>query len=88
MKNSVIKDVFNGVKGNIEAMGFNNRSRGNLKDMADCYDKLKKRCSEKQIKLLDKFLEAYNRNYGDEIDFYFTEGFKLGLRIAVECFED
>ncbi len=88
MKNSAIKDVFNGVKGNIETMGSTKASKENLKEISDCYDALKKRFTKKQRKLIDKFLNAYEKNYCDEIDYYFTEGFKLGLQIGVECFEN
>lgn len=88
MKKSVIQDIFNGVKGHHETMVFKNPNKDNLKEVAEGYDKLKKRFSSKQIKDIDKFLQIYEKNLCDEITFYFTEGFKLGLLIAVECFDD
>ncbi len=88
MKNSIIKDIFNGVRGSCETMVMTKRNTDNLKEISVGYDKLKKRFNQKQIKLVDKFIEAYDKNFCDEVDFYFTEGFKLGFLIAVECFED
>ncbi len=88
MKESVIKDIFTGAKGNIETMALTKTNKDNLKEVADYYDKLKKRFNVKQMKVIDRFLGIYDKNNYDEINFYFTQGFKLGLRIAVECFED
>ncbi len=88
MERSVIKDIFNGVKGSREGIGLARVNKDNLKELSDGYDKLKKRFNAKQIKHIDKFLEVYDKNFCDEVDLYFTEGFKLGLRIAIECFGD
>jgi len=37
--------------------------------------------------LFDKIIYLYEQDLLDEVDHYFTEGFKLGLRIGVECWE-
>ncbi len=83
MGNSVIQDIFNGVKGHRDTMSLTKAHRNNLKEVSDGYEKLKKHFSEKQLRFIEKFLCVC-----EEIDFYFKEGFKLGLRIAVECFEE
>ncbi len=88
MKNSVIQGIFNGVKGHIESMTLPKTNQDNLTQVSDAYDKLKARFHGEQMKLIDEFLKVYDDNYCDEIDFYFAEGFKLGLQIGVECFED
>ncbi len=88
MKNSVIIDILNGVKGNRQTMVLSKTNKDNLKKIADGYDKLKSRLNSKQMKLLEKFLDVYDNNYLEEIDFYYLEGFKLGLLLAVECFYD
>ncbi len=88
MSRSVIKDIFNGFTGNQEAMPLKKENKENLKRVSDCYDELKESFSVKQINLIEKFLSAYDKNCCDEVDFYFVEGFKLGLRIGFECFED
>ncbi len=88
MGNSVIEDIFNGTKGHRDTMPLTKAHLNILKEVAGSYDKLKKRFSEKQLKEIEKFLRVYDKNYCEEIDFYFKEGFKLGLRIAVECFEE
>lgn len=88
MKNSVIEGIFNGVKGCHETMALKKINKENLKEISEGYDTLKKHFNANQIKDIDKFLQVYEKSLGDEITFYFTEGFKLGLLIAVECFED
>ncbi len=88
MKNSVIIDILNGVKGNRQTMVLSKTNKDNLKKISDGYDKLKSRLNSKQMKLLEKFLDVYDNNYLEEIDFYYLEGFKLGLLLAVECFKE
>ncbi len=88
MKGSAIKEIFYGAKGNKETMVLTKEIKNNIKSISEYYDKLKKSCSAKQMKLIEKFLDVYDNSLCDEINFYFTEGFKLGLRIGVECFEE
>ncbi len=89
MKNSVIKSIFNGVKGNRQAMVLPKANKDNLRKVSDAYDKLiGGRFNSKQKKEIDKFLQIHDKSYCDEIDLYFVEGFKLGLLIGIECLED
>ncbi len=83
MKRSVIKDIFSGGK-----IPLTETNKENLKELAEGYDRLRNRFNAKQMKLIDKFLSVYDKNYCDEVDLYFTEGFKLGLLIVVERFVD
>ncbi len=88
MNHSTIKEIFNGVSGRRESMAFTKTNKGALTEISNAYDTLRKRFNSKQIKAMDKFLEIYDDYYCDEIDFYFAEGFKLGLRLTVECLQD
>lgn len=88
MKNSIIKDILNGVKGNKETMVSTKIGSENLKSVSKAYDKLKENFNSQQISLIEQFLSVYDKSFYDELDFYFVEGFKLGLHIAVECFQD
>ncbi len=88
MKRSIIRDIFNGAKGSHESMALPKKNLDNLDKVSDSYDRLIESFTPEQVKLIDKFLDDYDQSYCDEIDFYFTEGFKLGMQIAVECFQD
>ncbi len=88
MKNSVIKDIFNGVKGNCEIISLKKSNKENLAKVSESYDNLIKHFNDKQIKRIKKFLDVYDKSNCDEMELYFTEGFKLGLLIGFECFED
>ncbi len=84
MKNSVIKDIFNGVKGNREEIIKANNT--NVKKVLESYEKLKDTFNEKQMKFIENFIEAYDINYYENMTSCFEEGFKLGIQVGAECF--
>ncbi len=88
MKNSVIRDLFYGVRGFNETMKVPKINKERANKMCEMERKLKNQLSSKQFDLHEKFVKLIDDEYADEIDFYFVEGFKLGFLIAVECFED
>ena len=88
MRKSIITDIFNGKKGNHETMELSKKLKDNLSEVADGYEKLKSRFNPEQMSFIEEFLDVYDNNSYDEIEYYFTQGFKLGLLIGVECFED
>jgi hypothetical protein len=88
MKKSVILDIFNGNRGHIETMKMpkDNSEKGDK--LCNTYDELKEKLSPETYKLHEKFVDELSRDYNNEVDFYFAEGFKLGLLIGIECMED
>ncbi len=88
MKNSVIKGIFHGFRGNVEAMNTKEINKKNQDILINSYESLKKQLNSKQYDLFENYTNALEISYSDEIDFYFTEGFKLGLQIGVECLDD
>ncbi len=40
------------------------------------------------MKFIDKLIDVCVKNYYDEVDLYFSKGFKLGLQIAIECIKE
>ena len=51
------------------------------------YDELKEKLSPELWELHRKFVDLVEGNCSEEADFYFVEGFKLGLLIGIECAE-
>ena len=87
MNKSAIKDIFHGFKGHMETMKIPESSRNNLTSVCNFYDELKGKLSPELLKLHQKFVDALENNWSEAVDFYFVEGFKLGLLIGVECGE-
>lgn len=85
MKCSVIRDIFNGDRGNIQAMRMPKEYRKYIAQLTEAYEKLEPVLSSEQLKMHNKFVRALEMNQSEEIDFYFVEGFKLGLLIGMEC---
>ncbi len=83
---SAIRDIFHGVRGHMETM-TPSIDKKNMGIVCDTYDELKKRLSPELLELHQKLVDALERNWAEEVDFFFTEGFKLGVFIGIECTE-
>lgn len=86
MKKSAIKDIFHGVRGHIETMDLP-KDNENASNLCDAYNELERNLSPEQLKLHQKVVDALEGDWSQEVDFYFAEGFKLGLLIGIECSE-
>lgn len=87
MKKSVINDIFHGFRGDMETMNRTN-SEESSKIVCQTYDELKEKLSPEMFTLHQKLVDALEDDWAEAVDFYFAEGFKLGLAIGVECMED
>ncbi len=88
MKKSVIKDIFYGERGYRELIKPPRRNADNLDRICQLEDKLKNELTPQQFVLHEKFIKAIEENCCNEVDYYFVEGFKLGLLIGIETMED
>ncbi len=88
MKKSVISDIFYGVKGSQETMRMPQEHKERLRKVHEGYEQLKKQLSAADFSLHEQFVQAMEASFCEEIEFYFVEGFKLGLRIGMECAEE
>ena len=86
---SVIRDIFHGFKGNMETMQLP-KAHFDIsgKKLSNAYDELVAKLSPELLKLHQNFADALEDNYCEEIDFYFVEGFKLGILMGIECLQD
>lgn len=85
MNKSVIKDIFHGVRGQMETMHNTTKEYNTL--LSDKYDQLIANMSPEILKYHKEFIDALESNQCDEIDFFFCEGFKLGLQIGLEVMD-
>ena len=88
MKKSVILDIFNGFRGHRETMNNMQKNKENAEISCSTYDELEQKLSPELFKLHQKLIDALELNWSDEVDFYFVQGFKLGLLIGIECMEE
>lgn len=59
-----------------------------LDKISKTYEELQNKLSPDLFELLQKHISAQEESWCNEIDFYFVEGFKLGLQIGVECMDE
>ncbi|MCL2061983.1 MAG: hypothetical protein FWH03_05095 [Firmicutes bacterium] len=85
MKTSAIRDIFNGKRGNIENMI--NPNMPPYTEQNRLYEQLKQTISAEAFALHESLIDSLDEGWLEQIDFYFTEGFKLGLCIGIECAE-
>ncbi len=57
-----------------------------LSEYIKLLDKLEKALPEKEKALFDEFGLAYSKMTLEQERMMFTDGFRLGIRLAVECF--
>ena len=88
MQNSVIETIFN-YDDEVESAIKGNEEYKNLcKRGVELYNKLAKILNKRQFKLFEKFADANLDIEGTACEIYFKEGFKAGLRLAVECLSE
>jgi|GEM_PF-2468427 hypothetical protein len=89
MKKSAIRDIFNGKRGDCGTMYDGSREARELADkLSDAYDLLVKKLSPETMEYHKKYLDALESSHIEEVDFYFVEGFKLGLSVGIEATEE
>lgn len=89
MKKSAILDIFNGFRGHRDTINMPKEIiKKNMGKVCDTYEELKEKFSPEMLNLHQKFVDALEDNWSFELDFYFVEGFKLGLLIGIECISD
>ena len=88
MKKSAIIDIFHGSKGHIESMPVPKNIKQSMETVCSAFDELKEKLSTEIFELHQKFVDALENSWADEVDFYFAGGFKLGLLVGIECAEE
>ncbi len=88
MKASIIKELFYSIRNDQKTPDIPPTIKKKLDKICDLEKKLKNQLTPDQFELHENFVALLDEEYDFEIEFYFTEGFKLGLRIGVACFED
>ncbi len=88
MKKSTILSVLHDDL-NIHERLFVPLKQSKTKQAADkVYEKLEKVLPQELFDLLEDFIEKDSEVQYEEIERYFLEGFKIGLRIGVECMDE
>lgn len=86
---SAIKDIFHGFRGHMDTMQMpKEHFEVTGKKLCKISDEVKEKFSPESLKLHQKFVDMLQESNLEEIEFYFAEGFKLGLLIGLECIEN
>ena len=89
MKKSVIRAIFHGNRGQMETMqAFSEAYQEAASKRCDAYDAMKEKLDPEQLELQQKFSDAQEDIWYEEVNYYFVEGFKLGVLIGIECMEE
>ena len=89
MKKSVIKALLEEYKDNLKSSELMSKEyKENMKTACGIYDELQEKLSPELFELYERYTDASDDSWMDEIDFFFVEGFKLGLRVGIECIDD
>jgi len=84
MKKSIIRDILDKYVNVKITKDYHNA----LSASCDAHHDFNKKLSPELTELHKKFIELHDSCWIEEIDAYFIEGFKLGLRIGIECMEE
>ena len=69
-------------------MKMQKENKENIDKVSNIYDELVKKLSTELLKLHQEYINALEGEWCEEIDFYYVQGFKLGLLIGIECTEE
>lgn len=84
---SIIKEMINGRRGQIDMIRVPDNERL-TEEIQDTHVRLKEELNPELFTVFKKHVDALYINFSEEADFYFSEGFKLGLLLGIECMED
>jgi len=84
MKKSIIKDILDKYV-NIKVTKDYQKV---LSISCDAHREFNKKLSPELLKSHEKLMEVHDASWLEETDAYFFEGFKLGLRIGIECMDE
>ncbi|MBR7099954.1 MAG: hypothetical protein IKC91_02235 [Clostridia bacterium] len=86
MKNSIILQIFRGERGRYDMSPFIDREYRKQAD--EIYEKLEKKLSKEDFNLFNDFIDKDGFARCEEMDGYFLEGVKIGLRMGIECMDE
>ena len=86
MKKSMILQIFSGKRGAHDQVPVVDKDY--LKEANEVYEKMEESLSKEQFDMLNDFIKKDGIAHCVEMDAYFLEGFKIGLRIGVECMDE
>ncbi len=87
MKKSVITDIFNGKRDFAAMRCKSEESEAAERKICAAHDALMKKLSPEQMALHEELVFSLEGAHIEEVDFFFAEGFKLGLLVGIEAAE-
>lgn len=88
MKKSIIEEIFHGERGHYETIKESDEYWGLMDRAEEINKKLEGSFNEEQKELFNKLEIILTKLNNESILTHFTEGFKLGLALGIECMEE
>ncbi len=54
----------------------------------ELYEKLETLLTKEEFKVFEKFIDTYGDRMAEECNYYFKKGFKIAIRLIMECCND
>ncbi len=87
MKNSAIKEILSGLNDRRGDLRFTKEDKRELRRIIDLQNEIKQKLSPEDYELYTKLIDLLEERHGKKIDFSYEQGFKLGVRVGIECTE-
>lgn len=88
MKKSIIEEIFQGERGHYGKIKESEEYWGMMDDAAEINKKLEESFTKDQKELFDRLEIILEDLKNDSVFTHFTEGFKIGLALGMECTEE
>lgn len=85
MQKSIIEEIFMNNESLCEQIKLTEEYKKRFDEAYDFYEQLCALLSDEQNKILENFVEAKMGESAEGELIHFKEGFKVGLRLAMEC---
>lgn len=82
---SVIIDILDGVKGHRDHITLPKEILDGYAASHEKIRELKEKLDTGLQTMFDEYMEMYLASFSKELDFFYREGFCLGLQIGIEC---
>lgn len=87
MKNSIIEDIYFGRRGSDVVLKTTEKTKKLMNEAIEYEDSFKKVLSAEQLSLFERYISSVIDLKVEELCVHYTEGFKLGLLVGIQCAE-
>jgi len=87
MKNSAIREMINGKRGNLDEIKYTDKYSELLEIAVELEDELRKKLSPELLQFYEKVIDSIDTVHSEEIEIIYEEGFSFGLLMGMQAIE-